>query len=130
MGAPESPRTAFDILMTKFNEMPRNIIYDDACHLHLFALKREPARFKNTRFMVDRFHARGHLCTNGYDMKKYVEDDTIRTLNSQLAEQNNAHLRNLNSQIACMPSDNAIIHLSMFLGFRNLFKNYEYENSQ
>lgn len=40
MREPESPRTHFDILMRRLKKMPRIIIYDNACHLHTYALKR------------------------------------------------------------------------------------------
>ena len=79
MDSPESPRIPFNILMCHFNEMPDLIIYDNACHLHLYALKREPTRFRNTRFMVDRLHYRNHnKCTGGYSMDSYASDHKIK----------------------------------------------------
>ena len=70
----ESPRTPFDIICRCFNScMPKLIIYDSACKLHLYSMKREPSLFSNTRFMVDRFHYnKGHIgCTLGYCMDEY-----------------------------------------------------------
>ena len=52
MRTPESPRIPFDILMRRFQTMPRIIIYDNSCKLHTYCLKREPARFKSTNFLL------------------------------------------------------------------------------
>ena len=42
----ESPRTPFDIICRRFSScMPKLIIYDSACKLHLYSMKREPALF-------------------------------------------------------------------------------------
>ena len=116
----ESPRTAFDILVTRFKTLPSVIVYDNACRLHAMALKREPLRFQNTKFLVDRFHSKGHTCSKGYHMDTYKCDEKIRAINSQLCEQSNARLRNMTSQVACMSSDNAIVHLSIVLGIRSV----------
>ena len=36
------------------------IVYDNACGLHAYCLNRDPNFFKNTRFLVDRFHYSNH----------------------------------------------------------------------
>ena len=126
MDRPESPRTAFEILVTKFKKIPTVIVYDDACHLQLYCVKREPALFKDTKFIIDNFHASGHTCTKGYHMVTYSRDKRINTLNSNLVEQANKQFRYLTSQIACMQSDNAIMHLAVFVAHHNLMINIEY----
>ena len=102
MENPESPRTAFEILMSRFKEMPSLVIYDNACKLHLYALKREPERFKNTRFMVDRLHyTKGHVgCSLGYCMDTYSSDPEVSCINSQANEHANGCLRNISTQLA------------------------------
>ena len=125
----ESPRTVFDILLTKFKEMPSFIIYDNSCNLHVFCMRREPSRFAKTKFLVDRLHAPGHRCSVGYHMKTYKDDEKIKNINSVLVEQSNARLKNLNNQISCMKSDNAVEHLALNIALRNLNKNIDYYNS-
>ncbi len=121
MASVESPKTAFDILLRRFKKMPRLLIYDNACHLHLYALKREPTRFRDTRFMVDRLHYRvGHVgCTVGYSMDTYAADKDIANINSQANEQANAALRRLATQLTYMGPGNLIIHTAVFLALRN-----------
>jgi hypothetical protein len=120
----ESPKTAFEILVRRFDRIPRLIIYDNACKLHLYCLKREPRRFQDTRFMVDRLHFRkGHVgCSLGYSMDSYECDETIAAINSQANEQANASLRRLSTQLTYMPPNNVIKHTSVFLALRNIDK--------
>ena len=131
MDSAESPKTAFDLILTKFGDkIPSTIIYDNGCHMHRYATKREPARFKNSKFLIDRFHSKNHTCTKGYDMSTYIRDKKIKNINSQVAEQCNARLINLKNQIACMPSANAIQHIATFLALRNLRINLDYCHSK
>ena len=128
MESPESPKVPFNMLMYHFNEMPSLIIYDNCCQLHNYILKREPTRFSNTRFMVDRLHDKTHKCTAGYTMDSYIADPKIKNINSQVCEQLNSALCKLRSSISGMPSHNAKHHLSVFLAIRNLDKNTNYES--
>ena len=124
----ESPKTAFDILVRRFDKMPKLIIYDNACKLHLYCLKREPMRFRNSRFMVDRLHFRkGHIgCSLGYSMDSYQSDHYVAGINSQANEQANASLRRLATQLTYMPPSNVIKHTSVFLAIRNIDKILKY----
>ena len=123
MRTPESPRIPFDILMRRFDKMPRIIIYDNACQLHTYVLKREPARFKGTMFLVDRLHFSNHVaCSLGYCMETYSSNEEIKELNSQVCEQANSDLRHLATQIAHMTPDNALCHVTVFLCIRNMYK--------
>ena len=117
--SPESPRTPFDLLLRQFPILPKLIIYDNACNFHLYALKREPRRFRNTVFLVDRWHSNNHVCTQGYSMKAYNENQEIANLNSQVCEQGNSHLRRLGTQLAFMHPENAIHLVKVFLALRN-----------
>ena len=48
------------MLLFFFVSAPDVAIYDNECNLHAYALNREPAFFKNTWFLVDRFHWKNH----------------------------------------------------------------------
>ena len=113
----ESPRHPFEIFTTRFQQPPKAIVYDNACHLHIYCLNREPQRFQNTLFLVDRFHWRGHVgCSQGYCMDNYIH---LRSLNSQVNEQANSGLQRIKGQLAYMSIDNFIFHLSLFLSLKN-----------
>ena len=110
--------------MRQFEHAPSLIIYDNACKLQLYALKREPKRFANTKFLVDRLHYRvGHIgCSLGYSMDSYKSNTYIRNINSQANEQANAALRRIQTQVTYMHIENVIAHTAIFLAIRNLDK--------
>ena len=111
----ESPRIPFQIFTSRFQTPPRNIIYDNACKLHIYCLNREPALYKETRFYVDRFHWRGRIgCSQGYCLDMYHSMD-ITALNSQVNEQANAGLQRIRGQLAYMTPSNFILTLCLFL---------------
>ena len=104
--------------------MPQlRIVYDNSCNLHKFALSREPVRFSETVFLIDRLHFLDHTsCTLGYSVNAYYSDPTIKTLNTQVNEQANSDLRNLSKQVAHMTPQNVILYVKTFLAERNRHK--------
>ena len=55
----------YNIIVTTNNAFPAPsvIIYDNACNLHSYCLNREPAFFKQSWMVVDRFHWPNHTGT-------------------------------------------------------------------
>ena len=47
---------------------------------------RDPALFKNTSFLVDRFHWKNHACNQSYSLKS-INSDEFKRINSQVCEQ-------------------------------------------
>lgn len=124
MDSPESPCSAFNLLVRHFAKMPRIVIYDNACKLHITALKREPVLFQNTKFMEDRLYYRqGHVgCSLGYSMDTYSSDKETKNINSQANEQANRKLHLLSTQAVYLSPDNVIQHVKIFLAIRNIDK--------
>ena len=119
MDSYESPRHPFEIFRSRFPVAPKTIIYDNACKLHQYCLNREPAFFSHTKFLVDRFHWRGHIgCSGGYslDSNKHPK---LKEINSQVNEQANAGLQQIKGQLAYMSPDNFMLTLSLFLAVKN-----------
>ena len=115
----ESPRIPFQIFLTRFLHPPKVIIYDNACKLHQYILNREPDHFKATKFLVDRFHWRGHVgCSSGYNLSKYPGFD-MGAINSQVNEQANAGLQRIKAHISYMKEDNFMFHVKLFLALTN-----------
>ena len=122
MSHSESPKTPFDIFLRRFSPfLPQmRIFYDNACNLHQYILNREPARFAETTFLVDRLHYQDHsACSEGYSTNIYNADPTIKKMNTQLNEQANADLRNLSKQVSYMKPENVMVHAKVFLAERN-----------
>ena len=119
----ESPRIAFETFMRRFKEIPSILIYDNACNLHRYVLKREPVRFQNCKFLVDRMHWSNHVgCSLGYSMDQYEADEAIKEINSQVCEQANRDLRRMSTPFAFMSPENVIQHTKIFLALRNMDK--------
>ncbi|XP_041931359.1 uncharacterized protein LOC121694974 isoform X1 [Alosa sapidissima] len=109
----ESVNVAFSILRSRFTKCPEVVIYDNACQLHTYAIRRDPQFFNKTWFLVDRLHWRNYSgCNAGYQLDVYLQHQDI---NSQLAEQSNSLLKKLKSQLSYMNRDNFIGHLRLFL---------------
>ena len=119
----ESPRTPFDIFKTRFKKAPSTIIYDNACKLHSFCLNREPDFFKNTLFLVDRFHYRGHkACSLGYCCDLYLSFNH-KIINTSVNEQANSSIQKLKPQLSYMKVPNFMKTLSLFFCVKNYYKN-------
>ena len=58
------------MLLTRFPELPKQIVMDNACNLHSYILNREPEYFKDVQFYVDQAHFRGHKnCCPAYNTR-------------------------------------------------------------
>ncbi len=115
----ESPRTAFNVILSRFRKAPRLIVYDNSCQLSTFCLKREPVFFQNTQFAIDRFHfTHNHKgCTDGFDLRQYKR---YTKLNSSLREQENRFLSRIATQIVYMRLQNAMWLVKLFHALRNI----------
>ncbi|XP_067946816.1 uncharacterized protein [Watersipora subatra] len=113
----ESPNIPFSVSVSRFQVAPKIVIYDNACALPRCALNRNPGFFRETKFLVDRFHWHNHTgCCGGYNINAY---DHLKTINTQVAGQQNATLVKLKSFISYQHQDNFFL-LQTFLSFRNM----------
>lgn len=120
MHSHESPRHPFEVFKTRFKKAPNIIIYDNACKLHQYALNREPSFFKNTMFLVDRFHWKGHTaCSAGYNLSKYNTSIDVKQINSQVNEQGNAGIQRLKGHLSYMLPDNFMFHVRLYFAMKN-----------
>ncbi|KAI9135865.1 hypothetical protein BKA69DRAFT_1015058, partial [Paraphysoderma sedebokerense] len=55
-----SPHTMFEVLISRFSQVPRLLVYDNAPNLLKYALNREPTFFKNCHMVVDGLHFADH----------------------------------------------------------------------
>ena len=126
----EGPSTAFELLFQRFPVAPGTLIYDNACNLSKYCLRREPAFFGQTDFRIDRVHWKGHVgCHEGYNMDAYPKDTPVlgRSLNlgkvnSQFCEQANSTLDYISTQTKFMLPENFLAYTRLFLYSRNLAK--------
>ena len=126
----EGPSTAFELLFQRFPTAPGMVIYDNACNLSKYCLRREPAFFAKTQFRIDRVHWKGHVgCHEGYNLDTYSKDAMVLgsttklgALNSQVCEQANSTLDYISTQTKFMLPDNFMAYTRLFLYCRNVAK--------
>lgn len=117
MPSAEGRNVPYSFFVQYFKQAPKVIVYDFACALQEYCLNRAPEFFKDTRFVVDRFHWANHTaCGYGYDMTLYCDLDTA---NSQVAEQQNSRLRQLADAAATMRQDTFMMNLRYYFACLN-----------
>ena len=126
----EGPGTAFDILVRRFSEAPGMVIYDNACNLSRYVLKREPGHFAKTQFRIDRVHQPGHVgCHEGYNLSSYPDNCSVlggsmnlSAMNTQVCEQAHSSLEAISTQAKFMSQGNFLQYVRYFLYRQNLAK--------
>lgn len=108
-----------------FNEVaPDVVIYDFACALGPYCMTREPDFFADTRFLIDKFHAKGHSkCSRAAFLQNY--DDVIPELarvNSSAGECGNGGLKRIRKSASYMGQERVIIYTDTFLNVWNRLK--------
>lgn len=127
MASQEGPRTPFEILFTRFKEAPSMVVYDNACNLQRYVMKRAPHFFRHTAFRIDRLHVYAHKgCSSGYNLGEYPAQMAVANgisliaLNTQVAEQVNSLLESIRTQVAFMTHDNAMMYIKYYLAKYNM----------
>lgn len=111
---------AYAFLTGYFRSAPKVIVYDFSCALEEYCLNRAPTFFKDTLFVVDKFHWKNHVaCAWGYCMSKYTFLDN---LNSQLAEQCNSALKKIRPALGRMLQSNFMSAIRLYLHHWNTKK--------
>ena len=83
---PEGPRDFFTVLYQYCEELPNIICYDNSCSLSTYCLRREYSTFRKCRFLVDKFHSKGHTCSR----VMHADEDNARLLKQGEAVGRNA----------------------------------------
>ncbi|EJD45899.1 hypothetical protein AURDEDRAFT_63859, partial [Auricularia subglabra TFB-10046 SS5] len=116
----EGRNDVFSALFTRWPEAPRVVVYDFACALAHYCMLREPRYFKNTRFVIDGFHAQGHTrCTKACFISNYKNDSLLSDVNSSAAECGNRGLLKIRRLLSYMSQRRAIIYTYTYLAIWN-----------
>jgi len=92
-------------------------VYDNACALHAFCLRRLPEFFRNTVFKVDKLHYSNHCnCSSAYSFSAWATDkQSAFALNTNVCEHFNRPLKSIRTQLSYMGGRNALAFLEMFV---------------
>ena len=116
MESHEPPRHTFEIFLFRFPVPTQMIIYDNGCKLHQYVLNHKPVHFKNTIFLVDRFHWQ-----DTWDVPVATPSIVMYnlTLPPYTHKSTNAVLQRIKGHIAYMKPDNILFHVKLFLELQN-----------
>ncbi|KAK6972062.1 hypothetical protein R3P38DRAFT_3457733 [Favolaschia claudopus] len=90
----EGRNDVFSALLTRWETVPKRVIYDFACALGPYCMTREPEFFANTQFLIDDFHSVGHTnCSPAAFLKTHCNVDArLSYINSSAGECENSGL--------------------------------------
>jgi len=113
----EGRNDVFAAIYTRFQKAPSVIVYDFACALGQYCMLREPEYFKDTLFVIDKFHASGHkTCSAACMLSTYAEHDPmLARINSSVAEMGNSVLRYVRKSVRYMSERRAVVYTHRFV---------------
>lgn len=114
----EGRNELYSWMVSYLERAPEVVVYDFACSAHKYCTLRAPGFFKDTTWVVDRFHWKNHKsCSHAYDMSQYPWLDHV---NSEIAEQVNSQLQAVKAAVSQMKQENYVKVLRLVLTERNL----------
>jgi hypothetical protein len=103
-------------------------VYDYGCALGEYCLLREYEFFKETKFLVDDFHAATHTgCSSFTHTKAFRKDPKVSSLNSSRCESENKGMGSLRLTLSYMTEDMAEEVLSTYICIANRKKCLKYK---
>lgn len=117
----EGRNDVFSALITRWPKAPERVVYDFACALGPYCWTREPDFFADTQFVIDGFHAGGHVkCSPAAFLKTYSEvDSSLSSINTSAAECGNSGLARIRKPVSYMTQEHAIIYSWVFISIWN-----------
>lgn len=117
----EGRNDVFSALFTRWKEPPKYVIYDFACALAPYCWIREYEFFKNTIFLIDKFHAVGHTrCSRACFISNYEEwNAMLKEINSSAAECGNSALLRIRKTMRYLSQERSILYVWLFLAIWN-----------
>lgn len=117
----EGRNDVFSALLTRWKKAPQFVIYDFACALAPYCWAREYEFFKDTVFLIDKFHALGHTrCSSACFLSNYCQfNTTLNSVNSSAAECGNSSLHKIRKSVRYLGQRRSIIFIRQFLAIWN-----------
>ena len=117
----EGRNDVFSAIYTRWEKAPEVIVYDFACALQPYCMAREPEFFADTLFVIDTFHAKGHMkCGEAAFLNMYCNSDPrLISINSSAAECGNGGIGRIRKSVAYMSQEQVVIYTKVFLSIWN-----------
>ena len=120
----EGRNDVFSGLYTHWPVAPKVVVYDFACQLAPYCFLREPHFFRNTRFLVDQFHASGHTKCSKASSSTYAMqfDPNLQVINTSAAEVGNSGAAKIRKSVSYMTQQHAIQYTKVYMDVTNRCK--------
>ncbi|KAE8243408.1 hypothetical protein A4X03_0g7774 [Tilletia caries] len=117
----EGRNDVFSAIYCHWPIAPSVIVYDFACQLGPYSLRREPDYFKDTLFVVDQMHEKGHTdCSASSRLSTYMRNDPqLQHVYSSAAECGNAGLARIKKTVSYSKQEHAVALVRVFLSIWN-----------
>lgn len=117
----EGRNDVFSAIFKYWSEAPKVVVYDFACQLGPYCMTREPEFFKDTLFVIDEMHAKGHTnCSQACYISNYMQvQPTIGSINSSAAECSNSGLKRIRKSVSYMDQNHAFMFTYVYLSTWN-----------
>ena len=114
----------FSALYTQWPTAPKIVVYDFTCQLAPYCLLREPQFFRDTRFLVDQFHASGHTKCSRASSSTYVMqfDLNLQVINTSAVEVGNSGAAKIQKSVSYMTQWHAIQYTKVYMDITNRCK--------
>ncbi|KAE8184203.1 hypothetical protein CF336_g7887 [Tilletia laevis] len=113
----EGRNDVFSAIFSYWPRPPSVIVYDFACQLGPYSLRREAGFFKDTLFVVDQMHEKGHSdCSAASRLSTYMRNDpALQHLYSSAAECGNSGLSRIKKTVSFCNQEHAVALVRVFL---------------
>lgn len=120
----EGRNDVFSALFTHWPVAPKIVVYDYACQLAPYSMVREPLFFRDTRFVVDEFHAVGHTkCSSASSATHAMQyDPNLQAVNTSAAEVGNSGVGKIRKSVSYMTQTHAIEYTKVYMDVVNRCK--------
>lgn len=110
----EGRNEPFTFMTCYLREAPKIVVYDFACSLMDYCLNRAPNFFKDTKFLVDKFHWFNHTaCARTFNIRDHGELAS-QVRNSEACEQINSAMKRLKFVLSRMGQEPFMLFLRLF----------------
>lgn len=117
----EGRNDVFSAIFTRWKKAPKVVVYDFACQLFVYNIRREPSYWLDTVHVIDTFHFRDHnKCSQAFNMLTFAKADPImETIRDTAAEVGNSGLARIRKSIKYMSQANAMMLTKIYLEIHN-----------
>lgn len=128
----EGRNDVFSGLYVYFQKAPEVVIYDFACQLGAYSMSREPEFFKDTCFVIDEMHAKGHSsCSQASFSSNYMQcSPRLQGVNTSTAECSNSGLSRIRKSVHYMNQKHAILLTYVYICIWNRRRERDFQKSK